>query len=323
MKETIFLKEFKDIDEQISLLESRGLIIHDHVKAKEYLLTNNYYNIINGYSKFFQNIHNHYVEGATFEEIVQLYFFDKEIKQTLFNSILDIEHHLKSITAYEFAKAHRHGRYKYLDASVYGQNKILSVGYIISKFFKIINNNKRYDDNAIRHYVREYDDVPIWVIVDFLEFGDLSSIIENLSTETQNEIAKDLISFIKDNNENFDSVFTPEIMTSFIKNIRETRNICAHNNRLLNFNCRSDSAYFSAIHDNYGIESDSHRKSMYSTLISMQCFLSKTEYARLHNTIRKRFNQLSNKLNSIDINTVLRSLGFPDDWHTTPKLTQE
>lgn len=317
------MKEFKDIDEQISLLESRGLNIYDHLKAKEYLLTNNYYNIINGYSKFFQNTHNHYIEGATFEEIVQLYFFDKEIKQTLFNSILDVEHHLKSITAYEFAKAHKRGRYKYLNASVYDQSKILSVGYTISKLFKIINNNKKYDDNAIHHYVKEYDDVPIWVIVDFLEFGDLSSIIENLPTKTQNEIAKDLVSFIKDNNEDFDSTFTPEIMTSFIKNIRETRNICAHNNRLLNFNCKSDSAYFSAIHDNYGIERNSRRKSVYSTFVSMQCFLSKTEYAKLHNTIRKRFNQLSKKINSIDINVVLNLLGFPSDWYTTPKLTQE
>lgn len=47
------LKEFKTIDQQIEILLDRGLIIDDINKAKEYLLTQNYYNIINGYGNFF------------------------------------------------------------------------------------------------------------------------------------------------------------------------------------------------------------------------------------------------------------------------------
>lgn len=46
-------KPFKTLDEQISILKSRGLIVHDDESAKLSLLCNNYYNVINYYSKFF------------------------------------------------------------------------------------------------------------------------------------------------------------------------------------------------------------------------------------------------------------------------------
>lgn len=46
------MKEFKTIDEQIQILLGRKLIINDIDKAKAYLLSQNYYNIINGYANF-------------------------------------------------------------------------------------------------------------------------------------------------------------------------------------------------------------------------------------------------------------------------------
>ena len=47
------MKEFKTINEQIEILKDRGLIFKDTNMACSYLLTNNYYNIINGYGKYF------------------------------------------------------------------------------------------------------------------------------------------------------------------------------------------------------------------------------------------------------------------------------
>lgn len=47
------MKEFKTIDEQIELLKSRGLTFENEKFAKNMLLQNNYYNIINGYKELF------------------------------------------------------------------------------------------------------------------------------------------------------------------------------------------------------------------------------------------------------------------------------
>lgn len=111
-------------------------------------------------------------------------------------------------------------------------------------------------------------------------------------------------------------------MMSFIENIRELRNICAHNNRLLKFRCRADSKYFASLDKLSGVKNTDSRKYAYSVLISMQCFLSPTEYRILSNTIRKKLNFLSNHLSSIKIGEILSAMGFPNDWLENPKFRQ-
>lgn len=61
----------------------------------------------------------------------------------------------------------------------------------------------------------------------------------------------------------------------------------------------------------------------YSVFIVLQCFLTRIQYAQLHNTVKQRFDVLEKKLTSIDVNVILQSLGFPENWHKdTPKLPQ-
>lgn len=244
------------------------------------------------------------------------------MKQTLFNAILDAEHHLKSIFTYHFGEAHKNQKFSYLDVRSYDHKKSLSIAYIISKLDRIVKNNKRYDNNSINYYSNKYHDVPIWVLVDYLDFGDLYTLIECVPRNIQNKIAKDLTSFIEANNPNFTDVFPPANMLSFIKNIHEVRNLCAHNKRLIYFNCRSDSMYYSPLHDQYNIASSDHRRDIYTTFISLQCFISRIEYAKLNNSIRKRMNRLNRNLNSININDILNLLGFPENWNQLPKLPQ-
>lgn len=320
-------KIFNSIDEQIEKLKGRGLSIPNEEKAKNYLLTNNYYNIINGYSKYFMvKGTEKYVDNASFDEISNVYLFDKQIKEAFFNAILDIEHHLKSVCAYYFAEGTKGRRYPYLDINCYDKNKTMQVIKSISIISNIIKNKKKFnqDDNSIYHYVKKYNDVPIWVVVDYFDFGLLESLIRSTNISIQNKIANSLIRFLKDNIPDFNDKFSPETMNTFIKNIREVRNICAHNNRLIGFECRSDSKYFKPLHDLYNISNSvgGNKKTVYATFITMQCFLSKTEFAILNNTIRKRIKNLDNKLESIDINDILKLLGFPTDWHHRRALSQ-
>lgn len=317
-------KSFKTIDEQIKILTSRGMYIDEKSLeyVKKYLLTNNYYSIINGYSKPFLEKENLYKSGTTFEEVCSLYLFDKDIKSALFDATLNVERHLKSIFAYRFAEAHQDETFAFLDVSSFNHNYSFEIAYIVNKLNKIIQKNKKYSNNSIYHYISHYHNVPIWVLVDFLDFGDLYTLIKVIPPTIQNKIAKDLLSFIKDNDPSFLGLFPSETMLSFIKNIHETRNVCAHNNRLIYFNCRSDSIYFEPLHSRYNISSDDSRKNTYATFISTQYFLSKTEYAKLHNTIRKKFRYLNNKLSTIDIEEIENLLGFPKQWYKTPKIEQ-
>lgn len=76
-------KEFKTIEEQIELLQNRNLHIENKETAKEILLNNNYYYLINGYKDLFLNRKNKtekFRNGTTLEEIYNLYEFDRKIR---------------------------------------------------------------------------------------------------------------------------------------------------------------------------------------------------------------------------------------------------
>lgn len=318
------MKPFKTIDEQIEILKSRNLTINDNEKAKKYLLTNNYYNIINGYSKYFQTAQNTYLPDSSFDEIACLHFFDTEIKNILLKSIIQAENHLRHILSYRYSEHYKDIRFSYLKTDSYDTDKILDVGYIISRLSQIINTHKKSrHNNSIKHHLNNHDDVPIWVLVNYLTFGELYALISNLPTNLINKIALDLVSFIESNNITRTLPFTPELLISFTKNINEVRNVCAHNKRLIGFNCKSDVGYYHDLHNSYSILNSSERRSVYHVFLTMQCFLTKYQYAILHNTILKKFHNLDKKLSSISINVILIGLGFPEDWHiNTKKLTQ-
>lgn len=58
---------------------ARFIFFIDEGKSKKFLLCNNYYNVINYYSKFFMIDTDKYIPGTTFEEISNVYYFDCEI----------------------------------------------------------------------------------------------------------------------------------------------------------------------------------------------------------------------------------------------------
>ena len=66
-------KTFKTLEEQIKILESRGLIINDYDKTYDILFKENYF-FINGYRHFLvkTDCPNQFKEGATFEELEHL-----------------------------------------------------------------------------------------------------------------------------------------------------------------------------------------------------------------------------------------------------------
>ena len=153
------MKPFKTIDEQYDLLLSRGLAFTNEEKAKQYLLNNNYYNIINCYAKFFMNEQDKFLPWTNFDEITHnnllsplrikytedmsgstitslewvviniwpYSFFDKELKSVLFKYIIEAEKHLKSIIAYRFSEMYKDIDYSYLVSTNYSSKNLLEV----------------------------------------------------------------------------------------------------------------------------------------------------------------------------------------------------
>ena len=93
-------KNFKTIAEQIEILKSRNLIIEDYNKVYEILSKNNYYYLINGYKDLFldtQLPNEIYITNTKFEELYNLYLFDKNIKINFLKYLLLLENEIESI----------------------------------------------------------------------------------------------------------------------------------------------------------------------------------------------------------------------------------
>lgn len=134
------MKPFKTYDEQIELLQNRGLLPNIsevtvfHIKnrpgkvllpvnplnirklnfskpqatkyAKELLQTYGYYNIVNQYNKPFLQSDGSYQADIDFFMLFSLHQIDTKMENIIFYPILQVEQRLKTCIAYEFAKSY-------------------------------------------------------------------------------------------------------------------------------------------------------------------------------------------------------------------------
>lgn len=325
------VRPFKSIQEQLHILHTRNLTLTNYQKNKLYLLSNNYYSIINGYSRYFWLSTNKYIPGTNFDDISMLYFIDRELKFSFLKAILEAEKHLKSITAYTICNQFSEVPLDYLNKSFYHYSEdiryeVRDINFLTTRFFKIIKKYKKQKgNNPIKNHLNKHGGVPFWVMVEYLTFGELKLVIKYLPS-IQNTIAKRLYSFIASKMP-IESHFTPIELLSFIENIFEIRNICAHDSRLLDYKCKNNVVYYQPLHDKYNISNIAPKSDVYNTFLVLQCFLSDTQYAILHNSILKKFKYFDNYLSSrgypINTNKILHTLGFPNDWHINTKRIKQ
>ena len=316
------MKPFASVSEQIETLESRGMIFNHDRQNTNFMILNNYYNVINSPGKFFIESDNKYIEGTSFKEIIAVYEFDKALKTILFNKIIEIEAHLRSLVSYYFFKTAPDTPYNYLDPNNYSSNND-HTRKLIADLNLVIDKHKDTPGHAINHYINRHSMVPLWVLVNHLNFGTIENMIYQMKDRSDNHIAMICSQILRENlGLNQAPTFNLKHLKSYVSAIRSLRNILAHNNRLFWYTWKTTS-YHNELHSKYGIIERSNRNDVYNVFLVMQCFLLSEQYAILHNTILKRIKTLSLKLHTIDVNIILNSLGFPNDWHkNNSKLPQ-
>lgn len=308
------MKPFKTLDEQIEILEIRGLNIEDKNKAKNYLLEYSYYNVINVYSKFFQFEENKYIDSASFNEIRSVHLFDQEIKSVLFKYLIECEKHFKSIISYRFSEYYKDIPFAYLQTNNYSSNDLLRLATTISILSKVISSEIRSkNQNAIKHYYHKHNDVPLWVLNNKLTFGQVVNMYTHFDSKLKNNIAKDIAKYLSDNI-GTKVILEPKELENILFNLVELRNCVAHNNHLFGYTCKNHIKYIKEVHEPLFITKNDPRQNVFNNILAMQILLTKEQYALLHNTILKRSRTLNNKLHSISADAILSKLGFPIGW---------
>lgn len=99
-------KHFLNVDEQIKLLEGRGLLIANLSSLQWYLTKYNYQSFINGYNDFFlvdgARKWNIYKKNANSDDLIKLFNFDRNISKFILGDIQNIERFLQNAIVQAF-----------------------------------------------------------------------------------------------------------------------------------------------------------------------------------------------------------------------------
>lgn len=277
-----FLKPHTTINEQIKILKGRGLIIENEAFAFKYLEKVGYYNLINGYKAPFviqKNGTEQYIKKTKFKYIVNLYEFDLFLKNSFLTSVLKIERVLKSVISYNFASTH--GELNYFDLSnfnTYNEISKIKAKEIIEKIKKEKrealhprnSTNKHY--NCVRHYEKNYGNVPIWIMFNIINLNDLSKFYACLLPQTKKKIAAHV-----------SSIYGYTIDAKELKNIFhilvEIRNACAHCQRLFTYTTKyliSNNAEIKKICEKIG--STTPTNNLISVVVIFKQFMTEDEF---------------------------------------------
>lgn len=286
-------KEFKTLDEQIAILRMRGLSIPDEAAAKDFLLKNNYYRV-SGYSLTLRT-HDVFSENATFQNIVDIYCFDQEMRHLLLLYLETIEVMVKSIFSYEFTK--EYGGLGYLDAAHFTDPA--KHAEIIHKA-EMQRRSRLRHEAYLKHFEKRKEDIPLWAYVDLLTIADISFFYK-ISPKPIKLAVADAIGLHQKGD---------ELLTRFMHHMTILRNLCAHGSRLYNrlfeqkpWLSKTERALLLVKKD--GTRDNEH---LYSYLIIMRRLLPSSEFTAL----KSQLVALSENYPFVR----LRYYGFPEDWYT-------
>lgn len=288
------MKQYKTDEELLDYLETKNVIIKNREWALKKLEKYTYYSIINSYKYNFKDSNNNYLSNVSFEEIYALYEFDKNLKLIMLKYVLEVESFIKSLMSSHISNIY--GIEIYLNVNNLDSNADLAVRKrLIDKINEEINRN--YGIHlAITHYKDNYGFVPPFVLTKILTFGVISSYYGLLKQTDRQIIAKRF-------------KISDVVLKQILRCLTSIRNICAHNDRLF---CYRDkyTLKFKEIDANYVIKDN--LTNLYMMIKSMQIILDKKQYNSLVKAIEKEINKLENKLNSINIKSILRIMGYPN-----------
>jgi len=170
------MKTAKTVPEQIQLLKSRHLVFDDEPYAEQFLSKNNYYRLSGYWRKYQINPdmgNNNFIDGTTFEKIVEMYELDARLRNFLQKGIGEFEVCFRSKFAHQMAVSNAHGQQTYLQQNSY-DNTHIPKGKPDDLLEHIQHELARSSERYTQHYTSRGELVPIWAAIEILSFGTVS-----------------------------------------------------------------------------------------------------------------------------------------------------
>ena len=264
-------KLWVSFNDQLALLESRGLLVEENVAALDYLERIGYYRLA-GYWYPFRKLkvnpvghslrENDFIQDSRFEDGVRLYVFDKKLRMLALDSLERIELAVRVDVSYLLGQhdtfAHKNPHLfhpNFLKPNPRNQNSQSNYDKWLDGFNKL--KTKANKMVFVAHNISEYGDLPIWVAIEIMDFGCLSHLVAGLKYPDKMQIA------------NIYGFSDPVEFEKTLRALNFVRNVSAHHSRLWNVNM-VDRANLSSL-DSFGRSLNNYKPFAYFCL--MQKFM--------------------------------------------------
>lgn len=307
------LKPFSEAQQQIALLRSRGLEVHDEAAARSALQRLGYYRL-SGYAHAMKldaakvdPAHAEFKPGATFPLLVQLADFDKSMRLLVLDGLEVIEIAVRAAVVARLGRvdveAHRNpalldGRFT---ASVSGHPS--NHDEWLQRFDLLFSRSK---EDLVEHHRLHYGArMPIWAALEIVEFGMLSKLVAGLQHRDRNAIARQF------------GTGHSGVLTSWLHAFNVTRNRAAHHARLWN-RANARAPLLPAPGENNDLaflhSDEMARKRLFGTLCCMRSMIRAIAPGSSWHIELKRLLNSFPTASSLSI----RSAGFPANWEQLP-----
>lgn len=277
------MKEAKTIEEQLEILEKRGLIIENRDRAIETLRNVNYYTLT-GYLFPFKKS-NIYQKGTSMNLAIRLYHFDNEIRNVLTALMVEAEEKLKTRIAYNIAIAHSDDPLIYTDVNYFKNHS-----HFMADFQSNVRNNREVP--FVKHHIQKYrSQFPIWVAVNLFTLGNLKYLYKNIPSRDRKNISREFN-------------VSPKTLDSWIDTLRILRNKLAHNMRLYETTFQKTPK----LEKHHSIRITNNR--LFANFVLLKYLLDDSEvWQSAIVNLDKIFVKYQDSIE-------LSSIGFPKDWKT-------
>ncbi|MBI2259349.1 MAG: Abi family protein [Flavobacteriia bacterium] len=300
-----FTKLPKTYEEQAEIWKSRGLIVKNEERTLHYLKNISYYRL-SAYALPFQQTKDKFNDGTSFDDILNLYLFDRELRLIVFNAIERIEVAVRSIMIYQLS--HKYGSHwqdnERIFSAPYNRRDTRTGEYYTINVFEEIQSiirhtsREKHPETFIKHYNGTYTkpkNPPSWMCMEVFTLGQLSKLYNGLRhNDDKVNIAN-----------HFGLHFN--VFKSWLHTLTYVRNICGHHGRLWNREIAIEPLWLKKPKLNW-LDSKfdgSTNRTFYS--ICMMKYLLQTVNANHH--IKQHLNELIAKYPSVPI----QFMGIPSE----------
>ncbi len=311
-------KVFKSTDELITILEEKGLSFSQKQRAKRLLNENNYYCITAYKNLFYKKDERVYRDGVDFEDLYEVYSFDKALKTTILKHLLFIEQKIKTALSNQISIKYGVDEKKYLRSSNYDQTS----PFLRENLRKIRMQARKFGNKntAVRHYKEKHGFIPFWVLSKCLTMGVIRDFLYILKPSDQSMIINSLLVRPIDNK----PVKKAKSMIAFFADVR---NMCAHDEMLCSYvheritipplpehrviNCKR----------NKSGELIQGRSDILALIISIKYFVNRTMYNEFIQNISSCINRCYNKISHcVSKEEFLNYIGLSEDYEALKRF---